>query len=247
MPTPLPPLERRRADTIFFTTTAVLMLLIVLVGFSHTYFSKGAVFAHLPSLLVHFHGAVFTSWILLFVVQTCLVSSGNVRLHRKLGVLGGVIAVLMVILGTLVPFGTLRRGAVLPSFFTPASFLWGNVLGIWLTGILIGIAIWQRKNSRLHKRLMFIANVTLMGPALSRMLIFYPFAGRHPFVIMVVIPGTLLVGLLALDLYTWRRPLVVTLIGFVLYFGFDFVLDPLIKMHWAQQVTLWAQTHSLIG
>jgi hypothetical protein len=243
MPTPLPPLERRRADNIFFTTTALLMLLIVVVGFSHTYFSKGAVFAHLPSLLVHFHGAVFTSWIVLFVVQTCLVSSGNVRLHRKLGMLGAVLAVLMVILGTLVPFGTLRRGAHLPSFFTPASFLWGNVLGIWLTVILIGIAIWKRRNGPLHKRLMFIANVTLMGPALSRMLLFYPIAGRHPFVVMIVVPALLLVGLVVLDLYTWRKPLVVSLIGLVLYFGFDPVVDAFLKTNVAQRVTLWAQHH----
>jgi hypothetical protein len=60
---------------------------------------------------------------------------------------------------------------------------------------------------------------------------------------MVVIPGALLVGLLGLDLYTWRRPLLATLIGFVVYFGFDAVLDPVIKMHWAQQLTLWAQHH----
>ncbi len=243
MPTPLPPLERRRADNIFFTTTAFLMLLIVVVGFSHTYFSKGAVFAHLPSLLVHFHGAVFSSWIVLFVVQTCLISASNYRLHRKLGVLGGVLAVLMVILGTLVPFGTLRRGAHLPSFFTPASFLWGNVLGIWLTGAIIAVAIWQRRNGPLHKRLMFIANVTLMGPALSRMLLFYPIAGRHPVMVMIVVPALLLVGLLALDLYTWRKPLLVTIFGLVIYFGFDPVVDVFLKTNVAQQVTLWAQHH----
>jgi hypothetical protein len=243
MPTPAAPHVRSRADHIFFTTTAFVMLLIVVVGFSHTYFSKGAVFAHLPSLLVHLHGVVFTSWILLFVVQTSLISASNYRLHRKLGVLGGVLAVLMVILGTLVPFGTLRRGAHLPSFFTPASFLWGNVLGIWLTGAMIGVAIWQRRDSPLHKRLMFIANVTLMGPALSRMLLFYPIAGRHPFVVMVVIPATLLVGLLVLDLYTWRKPLLVTIFGLVVYFGFDPVVDVFLKTHFAQQVTLWAQHH----
>jgi hypothetical protein len=93
MPTPVAAQIRSRADHIFFTTTAFLMLLIVVVGFAPSYFLKGAVFAHLPSKLVHLHGAVFSSWILLYVVQNCLVSSGNVRLHRKLGVLGGVIAV----------------------------------------------------------------------------------------------------------------------------------------------------------
>ena len=218
------------------------MLIIVVVGFAPSYFLKGAVFAHLPSVLVHLHGGVFTSWIVLFVVQTCLVSAGNVRLHRKLGVLGGVIAVLMVVLGTVTPFGTLRRGAV-PSIFTPASFLVGNILGMWLTGAIIAVAIWQRKNSRVHKRLMFVANVTLLGPALVRILVWWPWAGQHGFVVMVVISGALLVGLLVLDLYTWRRPLLVTVVGLALYFGSNPVINSVIKMNWAQQLTLWAQHH----
>ena len=243
MPTPLPPLERRRADNIFFTTTAMLMLLIVVIGFAPSYFLKGAVFAHLPSVLVHLHGAVFSSWIILFVVQSSLISAGNYRLHRKLGVLGGVIAVLMVILGTLAPFGTLRRGAVLPSFFTPASFLIGNILGIWLTGAIIGVAIWQRRNSRVHKRLMYVANVTLMGPALGRMISFIPFITRHPIVAVLVIPAVLLAALLVLDLYTWRRPLLVTIIGVAIYFAFDPLSDLVVKTHMAQQITLWAQHH----
>jgi len=219
------------------------MLLIVVIGFAPSYFLKGAVFAHLPSVLVHLHGAVFSSWIILFVVQSSLISAGNYRLHRKLGVLGGVIAVLMVILGTLAPFGTLRRGAVLPSFFTPASFLIGNILGIWLTGAIIGVAIWQRRNSRVHKRLMYVANVTLMGPALSRMISFIPFITRHPIVAALVIPAVLLAALLVLDLYTWRRPLLVTIIGVAIYFAFDPLSDLVVKTHMAQQITLWAQHH----
>ena len=76
-----------------------------------------------------FTARFFLRGFFLFVIQSCLVSAGNIRLHRKLGILGAVIAGLMVVLGVLAPFGTLRRGAVLPPIFTPASFLFGKCDG----------------------------------------------------------------------------------------------------------------------
>ncbi len=144
----------RRADDIFFTAMSLLMLVIVLVGFAPSYFLQGAVLAHLPSLLVHLHGAVFSTWIALFVIQSSLISTGHIRLHRRLGVFGAVIAELMVVLGVLAPFGTLRRAAVLPPFFTPASFLIDNVIGILIFGAFVAVAIRKRHNTKVHKRIM---------------------------------------------------------------------------------------------
>jgi hypothetical protein len=234
------PVVRKRADDIFFTTASVIMLGIVVTGFAPSYFLRGAVFAPLPSLLVHLHGAVFSSWILLFVIQSSLVATGNVRLHRKLGVLGAVIAGLMVILGILAPFGTLARHAVLPSFFTPASFLIGNVFGIIVFGMYVAIAIWQRNNRKVHKRLMLIANAMLLPPALSRML----WMQAHPYMIGLI-PLGIIAALFVFDLFTWRRPLLVTVLGGFFFWASDPVADWIIAMPAAQQLTVWAQHHSL--
>ena len=230
----------KRPDDIFFTTMSFVMLAIILIGFAPSYFLKGAVFAHLPSALVHLHGAVFSSWIFLFVIQTCLVSAGNVRLHRRLGFLGSVIAGLMVILGVLAPFGSLRRGAVLPSFFTPASFLIGNVLGILVFGVYVGVAVWQRNNPPVHKRLMLIANAMLMSPALGRMT--FPVIVHHPFLIGVI-PLAMVLALFIFDLFTKGRPLAVTVIGGFLFWAFGPLSDAVIKTQLAQHITLWAQHH----
>jgi hypothetical protein len=230
----------KRADDIFFTTMSLLMLAIVLIGFLSSYFLRGAVFAHLPSLLIHFHGAVFSSWIILFVVQSTLISAGNIRLHRKLGVLGAVLAALMVILGVLATFGTLRRGAVLPSFFTPASFLVENVLGILDFGIYVAIATWQRNNPPVHKRLLLMANAMLMAPALSRMT--FPVMVRYPF-LNGVIPIALVASIFVFDVLTRRRLLAVTVIGGVLFVAFPPFAGFLSKTQPAQRVTFWAQRH----
>jgi hypothetical protein len=230
------PVVKKRADDVFFTMASVLMLGIVVVGFAPSYFLRGAVFAHLPSLLVHLHGAVFTSWIVLFVVQSSLVSAGNVRLHRKLGLLGAVLAGLMVILGILAPFGTLRRHAVLPSIFTPASFLIGNVFGILVFGAYVGVAIWQRNNRKVHKRLMLMANCMLLEPALSRIL----WMQAHPYMIGLI-PLGIIAGLFVFDLFTWRKPLLVTVLGGFLFWASDPVSDWIIAMPVSQHITYWAQ------
>jgi hypothetical protein len=231
-----PAVRKKRADDIFFTTVSILMALIVFIGFAPSYFLRGAIFAQLPSLLVHLHGAVFTTWIILFVVQSSLVAAGNVRLHRKLGVFGAVLAVLMVVLGILAPFGTLRRGAVLPPIFTPASFLIGNIFGIIVFGLYVAVAIWQRNNRPVHKRLMLIANAMLTEPALSRI----PYMQTHPYLIGMI-PLAMILALFVFDLFTWRRPLAVTVIGGFIFWASDPVSDLIIKTPVAQHITSWAQ------
>jgi hypothetical protein len=234
------PVVTKRADDIFFTTLSFFMLAIVVIGFAPSYFLRGAVFAKLPSLLVHLHGAVFSSWIILFAVQSSLVSAGNIRLHRKLGVLGAVIAGLMVILGVLAPFGTLYRGAELPSFFTPQTFLIENVLGILLFGAFIAVAIWKRNNRKVHKRLMLIANIMLLPPALSRI----PFVQHHFFLIPTILFG-ILAALVVLDLFTWRRPLLVTIVGALIFIASNPLMAAASNSAWGLRLTVWAHLHSL--
>ena len=217
---------------------SLLMLLIVLVGFAPNYFLRGAIFAHLPSLLVHLHGAVFSTWIVLFVIQSSLISAGNIRLHRKLGVLGGVIAGLMMVLGVLAPFGTLRRAAVLPSFFTPASFLIDDISGILIFGAFVMVAIWKRNNAGAHKRIMLIANVMLMLPALGR----FPLMETDP-ALIGVIPLGMIVALLVFDLFTGQRPLAVTVIGGLIFVVANPIMAAVVHSPLAEPLTFWAQHH----
>ncbi len=238
----VPLVRKQRADDIFFTTMSVVMLAIIVIGFAPSYFLRGALFAHLPSVLVHLHGAVFSSWIILFVIQSCLISANKIRLHRKLGVLGAVIAGLMVILGILTPFGTIHRAAVLPSFFTQESFLVGNVFGILIFGLYVAFAIWKRRDRIVHKRVMLIANAMLMSPSLSRM----PFMDAHPYLIGLI-PLAMVVALFIFDLFTQKRIIAVTVIGGFLFWASDPVSDWLIAMPFSHQLVLWAQHHTLVS
>jgi len=87
-----PPRLRLRYDNLFFSGMAGVALITILVGFARTYFLAGLFRAPLPNVLVHIHGAVFTLWIILFIAQISLVTARRVDLHRRLGLLGLLLA-----------------------------------------------------------------------------------------------------------------------------------------------------------
>ena len=98
-----------RFDNLFFSGMAVVILVSVFVGFAHSYDLAGVFKAPLPNLLVYIHGAVFSCWILLLIVQTSLVAAGRVDVHRHLGPLGFGLACLVAILGLLAATDSLAR------------------------------------------------------------------------------------------------------------------------------------------
>src|SRR5690349_4025109 len=109
MATALSDPRESRLDRYFFPGLALLMLATVFLGFARSYFLAGVFKAPLPNLLIHLHGAAFTSWILLLITQTSLVAANRVDVHLKLGLAGFGLACLMVVLGILASTDSLRR------------------------------------------------------------------------------------------------------------------------------------------
>src|SRR5436189_1998421 len=81
-------IRTRKHDRIFFSGMAILILLTTVVGFARTYFLAGMVRAHLPSPVIHIHGAIFSLWVFLLIAQTSLVAAHRTDIHRKLGLAG---------------------------------------------------------------------------------------------------------------------------------------------------------------
>jgi hypothetical protein len=92
-------LPGRRYDHVFFSCMALLILVTVFLGFAHTYYLAGLFRAPLPSLIVHLHGAAFSCWIILLVVQTSLIAARRVDIHRRLGIAGFALSCLIMVLG----------------------------------------------------------------------------------------------------------------------------------------------------
>lgn len=162
-----PAVQRSARDRRLYTWFAILMPFIVLLGFARTYYLKGLFNTPaVPGLLVHLHGAVMTSWVLLFVVQVWLVSSRRVKAHQRLGKIGAVLALLVFIVGVMTGIASAARGA---SPGPPAlQFLVIPIGDMVLFAGLMGTALYYRRRMDIHKRLMLVAAVNLLTPAIAR-------------------------------------------------------------------------------
>jgi hypothetical protein len=164
-----------RYDRVFYSTIAVAMGLTVFIGFSSTYYLRffddapGRTFSGGPfTPLVHVHGLLFTAWVLLFIVQTALVASRRVRVHRRLGIAGAVLAAGMVVAGTSAAIATAARGGA-PLGIDPLAFLVIPLFDIVLFAAFVSAALSLRRDRETHKRLMLLAYVSIIVAAVARL------------------------------------------------------------------------------
>lgn len=163
-----PPVQARNKERRMYLWFAALMPLIILAGFARTYYLKGF-FGNppLPGLLVQLHGLVMTSWVLLFIAQVTLVARRRIRTHQRLGVLGAILAALIVVVGVSTAIAAAARGA---SPGPPALQFLVIPLGDMLVfAILVAFALYFRRGRLdVHKRLMLLAAINLLAPAIAR-------------------------------------------------------------------------------
>ena len=167
--------EVGRHDRLFYGGMAAAMGLTVFAGFASSYYMQ--FFAGGPTVtltggpvtaLVHVHGALFTAWVLFFVVQTALVASHRVVVHRRLGVAGAILAVTMVMVGTFIAIRTAVRGSAPPGM-DPLAFLVIPLFDMVLFASFVGAALVLRRDKETHKRLMLLAYISIIVPAIARL------------------------------------------------------------------------------
>ena len=151
-----------------YTLAALTALLVVLAGFARTYYLKLAFGTPSLPLLLHAHGLVMTAWFVLFMVQARLVAGGRTGLHRRLGIFGAVLAMAVLVLGTTVAINGARLGHVPPNAPPPLVFLAVPLGDMAVFAILVGSALWFRRRSDIHKRLMLLSCVGLLTAAIAR-------------------------------------------------------------------------------
>jgi hypothetical protein len=203
-----PSVASGRYDRVFYSGVAIAMALTVLFGFGPTYYF--ATFADRPlatvnggpmTLLVHAHGVLFTSWALLFIAQTSLVAQHRVHVHRRLGAVGGGLAGMMIVVGTMTALRSAARGGGPPGA-DPLSFLIVPLTDMLLFGGFVGLALYLRGKRESHKRLMLLAYVSIMAPAVGRLPAVL--ALRQPLVVFGLTLTFLFAGV-TYDLVTRRR------------------------------------------
>jgi hypothetical protein len=167
-PTITTKLSARTKEHWFFCGMSLVIALVVLVGFARTYFLASYFHAKpLAAPIVHVHAAVFTGWILLLLAQTSLAASGNVAVHRRLGLVGMGLAPLVFVLGMIVAREMLGRLSGVPEI--DATRIYAVALSE-IAGFALPVffALRLRRRPDYHKRLILIGTIAMMTAGFGR-------------------------------------------------------------------------------
>jgi hypothetical protein len=160
---PRPPVRSR-----FHLRLALALIALVFAGFARTYYLGPLFGAVPPTLRVHLHAVSFSAWLLLFAVQAWLVTTRRTRLHVRLGRAGAVLAVVTIALSLATVLDAARSGhprGGLPALQQMAIPLTG--LGLFTAFAGAGLLLRHRRD--LHVRLMTLALLGALGPAIARL------------------------------------------------------------------------------
>ena len=162
--------QRRNLDHRFFIIASLAIVVAVLIGFGPTFYLK-PLFDSPPvaRTVIYLHGFLMAAWVLLFVVQVYFISAKKIKLHQKLGYTGVGLAVVVVIVGLMVAIAATKYGsATAPKDINPLEFMIVPFTDMFVFAILFGAAVYYRKNSPNHKRLMLLTMMNFLPPALAR-------------------------------------------------------------------------------
>ncbi|GAC1655751.1 MAG: hypothetical protein NVS9B15_16640 [Acidobacteriaceae bacterium] len=194
----------------FSPAIGAIVLALAIAGFApaivHPAARRGPV-----SLLAAAHGIVFFAWLVLFLVQSLLVSTRHVPLHRRLGLTGAGLLALMIPLGYVATVGMVRRGFDLsgdqhidadPLYYSVFSF---GTLALFALLAITGLVL--RRRPEIHKRLMLFANITLVQAPVAHILGHSPALSAHLSPSVVLIPiAILLLCVVAKEFVVRGRP-----------------------------------------
>jgi FtsH-binding integral membrane protein len=211
-------LAGRKYDRPFFLAMTLLLAMVAAIGFAPTYYLVGGPAAPLPSRIVHMHAAIFTTWILLLITQTGLVSAHRVQWHRKLGVAGFVLAIAMVISVVLTGADLAARAKGKPGAEAILGLLSITFADACSFAVLAAFAYRLRRDSAAHKRLIIIATACITRAAFNRWHVPILF---HQFYAAYAATYIFLLLLAAYGLWSSRRIHRATILGstFLIFMG----------------------------
>ena len=185
----------------FYAVFAVALAAFVFVAFARTFYLRHWFDVPPINVLLYIHSIVFTAWVVLFVIQTRLIAAQNYRTHMQLGIAGVVLAALVVIFGFATAIGSASAPRMRPMGMNSQQFVLIPLVAIASFAGLVTAAVALRKRADLHKRLMTLAMIAVLGPPTAR-IIFVTNTGAHFAAIQMAVHAAFLAWCLVSD---WRK------------------------------------------
>jgi hypothetical protein len=150
----------------------VWVFVIVQIGFHATYIQYFPKFVQF-TWLHHTHGALMASWVILLVVQPILIHKKKFAAHRFIGKLTYIIVPLLIIsilFAAKLNYTSSVSEVSFEEIFAGQSITW---LALFNFILFYSLAIFYRKNTAKHMRLMIGTALVMVGPSLDRIIYSY--------------------------------------------------------------------------
>jgi hypothetical protein len=198
----------------FYVGMAAVCVLIAFGGFAPTYWLQLAPGTFVGPPILHIHGVLFSAWPLLLLTQTLLVAKRRIDVHRAMGLAAISLATAMVVIGLAAAIHTLDVGLAAGYGDRSRTFLILPVSAIGLFAAFFVAAVANLRHSEAHKRLMFLATISLLQAAMGRVFFVLvtgggpglrPGLGEPPPLAIALVPSLLLELLIVAGIvHDWR-------------------------------------------
>jgi FtsH-binding integral membrane protein len=151
----------------FPTIAAAALAALIVLAFARTYYLR--ILFDLPrlELAAHLHGLIATLWLILHITQARLVAAHRIDLHMKLGVFTACVGIALAAQSLHLGIGSVAAGHAPPGR-DPLQFLSVPIGTTLMFVLLSGSALVLRRKREWHKRLLFLATLALIVPAVGR-------------------------------------------------------------------------------
>jgi hypothetical protein len=237
--------QRPRHKRSFYVFMAATSVVVAFMGFAPTYWLQLTPGTFVGTPLLHLHGVLFSAWPLYLLVQTTLAARGRVARHRAWGLLGISLATAMVFVGFAVANDVLATRLAAGYGDAARAFHIASISMITLFGGFVFAAILCVSWPEIHKRLMLLATISMLAPAIARIMFaltvgigpgLRPGLGPPRAVASVLLPAliadALIVAGVIYDIRTRGRPHPAYVIGGAIVVAVQLLRAPLSTTPW---------------
>jgi hypothetical protein len=196
----------RATHSRFFVSMAMVFVAVTLTGFSTTFFQPLHAGTFKAPTVIYVHAACMFGWITLFLLQTTLVYTRNTPWHRQMGWVGCALAAGIAVSTIAAQVYATRRELAAGSGDMEKAFLLMTCLEMLMVMTLFCVAFANRRRPEIHKRLLVLFTIVILGPAWFRFRHLPMFQSvPHPFVVFGFIADSFILLAIAYDWQTSRR------------------------------------------
>lgn len=171
---------------------SLLIAVVVVYGFSQRVDQQLFHPSHPKPFLLWIHAVIFSAWVVFFIVQSALIRTHNVRIHRSLGWFGVALGAAIPVIGIITAVTMRRFDLHYPDLARRAPLLRTALLDITSFTVPFALAIYWRGKPEFHRRLMLIATCALTAAAFVRFpAVFHPWPWYYVGVDLLVSLGVL--------------------------------------------------------